>query len=559
MTAAALGNIRPQIQLSVNNTHIVALVDTGASRTLLRQDVFKNLCSQSSRMPILRRDNTNLQSVTGQTLEVLGFTEIAVQNAGNIQVHVVANLPNQMIIGIDALVKGDASLHLHHNCMSWFNTTWPLHLDESQGVAGLDQTCPFTTHTQINSLLAQYAKLFSGPSDPNGYCKINPMKIITTGNPIYQRPYRAPLNKRDEISKAIDDMLKAGVIKPSSSPWASPVTLVPKGEGWRFCVDYRKINQVTKRDRYPVPRIDEIFDLLQGNSVFSTLDLKNGYHQLSIDPIDTEKTAFVCHKGQFEFLRVPFGLANAPAQFQRTMDHIFRDLLGVCVLVYIDDIIVYSPDVQSHTRHLKQVFECLKQANLRLKPSKCHFAQTKVKVLGYIISGEGIVPDPAKTEAMQKLKPPTSVKQVRSFLGMANYYRSCIPDYANLAAPLTALTKQNQRFLWTEQHLSAFNSLKNALLSPQILAYPRTDLPYYLYTDASDRCVGAILVQRHEDGIEHVIQYYSHQLSDVQQRWSTLEREGYAILSAVTKLRPYLLGSLITIYTDHRPLVSLFQ
>ena len=354
-------------------------------------------------------------------------------------------------------------------------------------------------------------------------------------------------------------MLKAGVIKPSSSPLASPVTLVPKGEGWRFFIDYRKINQVTKRDRYPVPRIDDFFYLLQGNSVFSTLDLKNGYHQLSIDPTDTEKTAFVCHKGQFEFLRVPFGLANAPAQFQRTMDHIFRDLLGVCVLVYIDDIIVYSPDVQSHTRHLKQVFECLKQANLHLKPSKCHFAQTQVKVLGYIISGEGIVPDPAKTEAIQKLKPPTSVKQVRPFLGMANYYRNGIPDYANLAAPLTALTKQNQRFLWTAQHLSAFNSLKNALLSPQILAYPRTDLPYNLYTDVSDRCVGAILVQRHEDGIEHAIQYYSHQLSDVQQRWSTLEREGYAILSAVTKLRPYLLGSLITIYTDHRPLFSLFQ
>ena len=166
-----------------------------------------------------------------------------------------------------------------------------------------------------------------------------------SGNPIYQRPYRAPLNKREEISKAVDDMLKAGVIKPSASPWASPVTLVPKGDGWRFCVDYRKINQVTKRDHYPLPRIDEIFYLLQGNSVFSTLDLKSGYHQLAIDPNDTEKTAFVCHKGQFEFLRVPFGLANAPAQFQRTMDYIFRDLLGVCVLVNIDDIIVYSPDI----------------------------------------------------------------------------------------------------------------------------------------------------------------------------------------------------------------------
>ena len=411
-------------------------------------------------MPILHKDNTQLQSVTGQTLKVLGSTEIAVQNAGNIRVHVVTDLPYEMILGIDALINGDATLNLHHHCMSWFNSTWPLELDDSSGIAGLDQTYPSTPNMQINELLAKYANIFSGPLDPNGYCTINPMKIITSGNPIYQRPYRAPLNKREEISKAVDDMLKAGVIKPSDSPWASPVTLVPKGDGWRCCVDYRKINQVTKRDRYPLPRIDEIFDLLQGNSVFSTLDLKSGYHQLAIDPNDTEKTAFVCHKGQFEFLRVPFGLANAPAQFQRTMDYIFRDLLGVCVLVYIDDIIVYSPDIQSHAKHLEQVFQCLKQATLRLKPSKCHFAQSQVKVLGYIISGEGITPDPAKTEAIQKLKPPTSVKQVRSFLGMANYYRNCIPDYANLAAPLTALTKQSQRFHWTEQHTSAFNRLK---------------------------------------------------------------------------------------------------
>ena len=224
------------------------------------------------------------------------------------------------------------------------------------------------------------------------------------------------------------------------------------------------------------------------------------------------------------------------------MDHIFCDLLGVCVLVYIDDIIVYSPDVQSHTRHLKQVSECLKQASLCLKSSKCHFAHTGQGFRIYYI-WRGYSPGSGKNRSYAEIKTPTSVKQVRSFLGMANYYRNCIPDYANLATPLTALTKQNQRFLWTEQHLSAFNSLKNALLSPQMLSYPRTDLPYYLYTDASDRCVGAILVQRHEDCIEHVIQYYSHQLSGVQQRWATLNVKAMPFLKCchkTTAIPPWL-------------------
>ena len=236
-----------------------------------------------------------------------------VQNAGVIEVLVVQDLPNEMIIGIDALLTGKATLNLHHNTMTWFNTPWSLHIDQSHGIAGLSQICPITDIPAINKILIEYAEVFSGPNDPNGFYKANPLRIQTQGVPIYQRAYRTPLNKRQEISKQVDKLLAEGHIRPSCSPWASPVTLVQKQDGTsRMCVDYRQLNAVTKRDRFPLPRIDEILDLMQGSNIFATLDLKSGYHQLAVNSADVEKTAFICHRGQFEYLRVPFGLANAP-------------------------------------------------------------------------------------------------------------------------------------------------------------------------------------------------------------------------------------------------------
>ena len=220
-------------------------------------------------------------------------------------------------------------------------------------MAGLSHTCPLTDIPALDNVLLAYSDVFSGPNDPNGFYNKNPFRIITEGPPIYQRAYRAPLTKRNETSKAIDEMLAEGIIKPSCSPWASPVTLVPKPDkSLRFCVDFHRLNAITKRDRYPLANIHEVFDLLEGSTVFSTLDLKSSYHQMAVHPDDTEKTAFICHRGQFEFLRVPFGLANAPSFFQRTVEYIFRDLLGICVLIYIDDIIVFSPDRDSHIKHV---------------------------------------------------------------------------------------------------------------------------------------------------------------------------------------------------------------
>ena len=255
-----------------------------------------HICSKTDRVPLLKSSFTSLQSVTGQKLTVLGETEINIDHIGPVQVIVITHMSNDMIVGMDTLMKGQASLNLHHNNMLWFNRTLPLTSHESNGIAGCSDTM----------LASGIPDVFSGPGEPLGSHKGTPLCILTSGSPIYQRPYRTPLTKRDLISKAVDDMLAENIIKPSCSPWASPVTLVPKKSGdVRFCVDFRQLNAMIRKDQYPLPRIDDICDLLQGSSVFSTLDLKSGYHQLSIDPRDTEKTAFICHRGQFEFLRVP--------------------------------------------------------------------------------------------------------------------------------------------------------------------------------------------------------------------------------------------------------------
>ena len=245
--------------LSIKHINVISLVDTGAARTLLRRDIFLKICNNTERIPLLKQTSTRLQSVTGEKLVILGETEVQVDQAGPIKLLVVEEMQDPMILGIDSLLLGKANFNLHHNTMSWHGKIWSLQSNESGGLAGLSHTCPLTDIPALDNVLLAYSDVFSGPNDPNGFYNKNPFRIITEGPPIYQRPYRAPLTKRNEISKAIDEMLAEGIIKPSCSPWASPVTLVPKPDkSLRFCVDFRRLNAITKRDRYPLANIHEI-------------------------------------------------------------------------------------------------------------------------------------------------------------------------------------------------------------------------------------------------------------------------------------------------------------
>ena len=550
---------RPTIRLSTLGIGISALVDTGASCNLLRRDTLQKIMARNHR-PSYIQTAPSLQGVNGLKLDVIGKTMIRLDDIKPaIEVVIVKTLPHEMIIGDASLRKGKAKLDLQQNRMHWFGKQWTLGRHGTQGHDGIGPIAPQTGNARINDLVTRNADIFSAKGEANGECTETALRIQTSSRPICQKAYRTPLNKRCIVEEAIEEMLDDGVIRPSCSPWASPITLVPKKDNTtRFCVDYRRLNAVTEKDTYPLPIIQDIFDQVGGSAVFSTLDLKAGYWQLPVAEEDVYKTAFRCHLGLYEFLKMPFGLANAPAVFQRTMDKILSGLVGYCVFVYLDDIVVYSRNMEDHEHHLQLVFDRLRDAGLRLKPTKCAFGLEEVKLLGYIVGTQGIRTDPEKVTAIANLKPPKTVNEVRSFLGMTGYYRSCVPDYAKTAEPLVSLTRKHIRFDWNDERQRAFDTLKELLTSSHVMTAPDTTKPYKLYTDACDYAVGGILVQKAEDGTEKVVQYISHALSGTQRRWAVIEKEAYAVVYAIKKLRPYLYGARFTVYTDHKPLKSLF-
>jgi hypothetical protein len=295
------------------------------------------------------------------------------------------------------------------------------------------------------------------------------------------------------------DLKKAGIIEESISAWAAPVVIVIKKNGEiRVCVDYRKLNSITKKDSFPMPRIDDTLDKLYGKKFFSTLDLASGYYQIELEESAKEKTAFVIEDHLYQFTRMPFGLCNGPPTFQRLMNYALRDVLGKKALVYLDDVIIFSDTFEQHLKDLREVFELIREAKLTLKFKKCQFLQRSVNYLGHVITAEGIKPDPAKIEQIKNYKIPASADEVRSFLGFVGYYRKFSPDFGAIAKPLTRKTHKDmlkQPFTWTEEDQKAFETLRDRLVTPPILAYPNFNEKFLLFTDACDYGIGAVLLQ----------------------------------------------------------------
>ena len=322
---------------------------------------------------------------------------------------------------------------------------------------------------------------------------------IDTGDssPITQAPYRQSEQKREITRVQVEELLRDGIIRESFSPWSSPVVLVSKKGGeWRMCVDYRKINAVTKKDSYPIPDINTSLDALQGSCIFSLLDLRSGYHQVELNKRDRQKTAFTTSFGLYEYQTMPFGLCNAPATFQRLMDVCLGKLKYNSCLVYIDDIIIFSKTMAEHFYRLEKIFKCLLNAGLTLKPQKCFFFQPKILYLGHIISANGQELDPEKVRAVQNFPTPTNVRAVRSFVALCSYYRKFIQGFAQIAQPLTKLTKKDEPFIWDEAQINAFETLKEKLSSNPVLTHFDPSLEVQLRTDASDVGLGAIILQK---------------------------------------------------------------
>lgn len=343
------------------------------------------------------------------------------------------------------------------------------------------------------------------------------------------------------------------LIRPSTSPFSSPVLLVKKKDGsYRFCVDFRQLNAITAKSKFPVPVFDQFVDELAGASWFSTLDLRAGFHQILLQPGEEPKTAFQTHFGQYEFQVMAFGLTGAPGTFQGAMNSTLA--LGLCkfVVVFFDDILVYSPTFEEHIEHLTQVFQWLAKDQWKIKLSKCKFAQKEIAYLGHIISARGLATDPTKIQSISSWPVPTNVRALRGFLGLVGYYRKFIKHFGLIARPLNDLLRKDSLFIWTSVHDSAFSSLKAALSSAPVLGIPDFTQPFHLETDASGSGVGAVLLQN-----GHPLAFISKALGPRNQGLSVYEKEYLAILMAVDQWRHYLLHSEFVIHTDHRSLIHL--
>ncbi|MES9884898.1 MAG: reverse transcriptase domain-containing protein [Sedimenticola sp.] len=370
-------------------------------------------------------------------------------------------------------------------------------------------------------------------------------------------PRRLPQMQKKVVEKELQAMLEKDIIEPGTGPWAAPIVLVTKKDGSvRFCIDYRKLNQVTRKDAYPLPRIDTSLESLGGSKWFSTLDLASGYWQSEMEDAAKPKTGFVTHTGLFQFKVLPFGLCNAPATFERLMDLVLRGLHWKHCLCYLDDVIVFGSTFAEALQNLQLVFDRLRTANLKLKPSKCNLFQTELSFLGHVVSEEGIKCDPDKVDTILSWPIPKNVSEVRSFLGIIGYYRRFIPACSTLCSPLNDLLKKSARFTWSDQCQLSFETLKLKLTSNPVLAYPNETDTFILDTDASLSGIGCVLSQV-QNGEEKVISYSSVTLNKAQTRYCVTFRELLAVVTFVKKYRHFLWGREFLVRTDHASLVWL--
>src|ERR1700694_2633163 len=394
--------------------------------------------------------------------------------------------------------------------------------------------------------------------------KLEPFTIDTSDeNPIKIRPRpHSPLDLA-KIKDFIDENLKSGVISETDSPWSAPLVLATKADGsTRGCVDYRALNQISRKDTHPLPRIDESFTQFNGARYFTSLDLKSGYWQISLDSASRQKTAFSSRYGHYVWNVLPFGLSNAPGAFQRRMNKVLARFVDKFVIVYLDDILIYSSSLQEHEKHVKMVLRALSEADMILNVEKCKFYEEEVKFLGHIVSASGSRPDPRNVEKIVNWPTPRTITDVRGFNNLAGHYRRYIDGFAKLALPLTDLQKgspaKRTAITWTKREEASFQALKKAITSEPVLKHPQIGKPFVIDPDSSQFVIGAVLQQlfMDPDGKErlHPIAFESKKLTETEQRYPTQERELLAAKDALDHWRHIIVGSDIQIRTDHESL-----
>ncbi|XP_031104476.1 uncharacterized protein LOC116007955 [Ipomoea triloba] len=420
------------------------------------------------------------------------------------------------------------------------------------------QCCLVTMQTdfkELAELIQEFQDLFDEPKAlPQKRAYDHSIPLIPGAQPVNKRPYRYSFDQKNTIEKMVEEMLKAGVITESVSPFASPVLLVPKKDStWRFCIDYRALNDITVKNKFPIPLVEDLFSELAGSKHFTKLDLRAGYHQLRMKEGEEYKTAFRTHQGLYEFRVMPFGLTNAPATFQALMNHVFKPLLRRFVLVFFYDILIYSPDLKAHWNHLRAVLQLMREHKLLAKLSKCSFAKEEVEYLGHIISGTGLHTNPSKLLVVVEWPKPTTIKGLRGFLRLTGYYRRFIKGYGIISKPLTNMLKKNS-FQWESEADTAFETLKQPMCSAPVLALPDFNKTFTVEADACHKGMGAVLIKEGKP-----IAYFSKAFGDKHLGLSIYEKEYLSIINVMEKWRSYLIGRHFIIKTDHHSLKFLLE
>lgn len=564
MTSSSL----PYIEYRAKSGNILRfLIDTGSNKNYIRPECVKTQ-TPNERPFFANSVGGNIEITHHAMINLFG------PHTPALQFFILPYLKSfHGIIGNDSLKELDAIIHTAKNYMIIKRSLRiPIKQQESQSVNNINIRMGHLSNSQKRKLInviRKFPTLFSEPDESLTYTTTVEGEIRTKDDsPIYTRSYPYPMALKPIVDKEIEKLLRDGIIKPSKSPYNSPIWVVPKkadasGEKkYRLVTDFRKLNENTISDPYPIPEINDILANLRNKKVFTVIDLRSGFHQIRLRSSDTEKTAFSVNNGKYEFLRLPFGLKNAPAIFQRALDDILRKHIGVICFIYMDDIIIFGEDEDECLRNMETIFKTLEEANLKVQLDKCEFLRDSVEFLGFVVSAEGIKTNPQKVEAIARFPPPRTLKELRSFLGMAGYYRRFIIDYAKLANPLTKLLRGEEGRIsknisskiqvhLNDEALKAFNKIKNSLMSQDvILCYPNFEEPFELTTDASQYAIGGVLSQHGRP-----ITFLSRTLDKTEENYATNEKEMLAIIWSLKSLRNFLYGSKkVRIYTDHQPL-----
>lgn len=541
------------------------LVDTGSTNSLISKRGAQRLGIWDGR----KLCTCAVSTVSGrcQTLgeTVLDLRELTGRDS-RVKIHVIDELmPGyDLIIGCDVLQQAEMRLGINRHTWNYVlgNRRYQAVMGGNDGHIKIGVIeC---RKQAIEQLVKRYNDLFYQENEflPTTGRTVHKISLKTE-TPIYVKDRRYPQAMRDIIREQLGELLKQGIIRPSNSPFNSPLWVVEKkqcegsnAKRYRVVVDYRKLNEATKDERYPLPRVEDILDRLSGATIFSTLDLKSGYHQVKMAEEDIGKTAFSWERGHFEFVRMPFGLKGAPLTFQRLMDELQRGLGEDFSQVYMDDLIVFSKSEDDHVQHLRAVFDRIREFGLKLSHEKSKFGLREIRFLGHVVSRDGVRPDRDRVKAIQEAPLPKNARGIRRFLGMVNYYRKFIPGIAEVTHPLTEILKKGRRFQLGPEQLSSIRKCREILTTQPLLAFPDFQRTFKITTDASAVAIGAVLSQNFVEG-EKPIAYAGRKLNDAEQRYSAIERELLAVVWAVEHFRPYVYGRKFELFTDHKPLVYL--